>query len=168
MKRYLLGLLLWGSIISTYAQSAYPDSSLQRLRSEIEKALEQQPVAGLMVGITTKDTTIFAGGFGDADIEAGQKVDADTKFRLGSITKMMVALAVLQLAEKHQLDLSTPVKEQLPDLAIQNPWEETHPLRWIHLLEHTSGFDDCKLNRMYGMEEVNTEPRKLLNINSLP
>src|SRR5690606_34796914 len=32
-----------------------------------------------------------------------------------------------------------------PDVMFHNPWEESHPVRVVHLLEHTTGWDDIHL-----------------------
>jgi CubicO group peptidase (beta-lactamase class C family) len=44
------------------------------------------------------------------------------------------------------------LKKIVPEVPFQNKWESTHPVRIVHLLEHTSGFDDIKLNRMYSLD----------------
>jgi CubicO group peptidase (beta-lactamase class C family) len=76
-------------------------------------------------------------------------VTADTGFRVGSISKTFVAMALVQLAEDGFLDLEAPVDEIAPEVAIDNPWHETHPVRIIHLLQHTAGFDDMHFNEAY-------------------
>ncbi len=34
------------------------------------------------------------------------------------------------------------VRELVPEIEFTNPFEETEPVRWVHLLKHTAGFDD--------------------------
>jgi len=50
------------------------------------------------------------------------------------------------LQEEGRLKLTDTVKHWVPDVAFTNPWEPTNPVRLVHLMEHTSGFDDCLAN----------------------
>jgi hypothetical protein len=54
-------------------------------------------------------------------------------------------LAALKLQEEGKLKLSDTLKQWLPEVAFENPWESTDPVRLVHLMEHTTGFDDCHL-----------------------
>ena len=46
------------------------------------------------------------------------------------------------------IDLDAPVDEIAPEIAIDNPWDDTDPVRVIHLLQHTAGFDDMHFNEI--------------------
>ena len=67
--------------------------------------------------------------------------DADTPFRVGSISKTFTALTAMALVESGELELDAPVG---PVVARQfaNPWQDTHPVRLIHLLGLTAGLAD--------------------------
>lgn len=73
-------------------------------------------------------------------------------FAFGSVSKGFAALAALQLQEKGKLKLTDTVRQWVPDVAFVNPWEATDPLRLVHLMEHTSGFDDIHL-REYALND---------------
>lgn len=74
-------------------------------------------------------------GYGEANMEWHIANTPDTRFRLGSITKQFTATLVLQLVEKGQIDLNSPVANYLPDYPKPNGDRIT-----IHqLLNHTSG-----------------------------
>jgi CubicO group peptidase (beta-lactamase class C family) len=90
-------------------------------------------------------------GFGFADIENNRKVSHETLFRMGSINKMLVALGILQLVEEGKLSLNAQLKDIASEVPFENPWEDTHPIRIVDLLEQTTGFDDVKLNSMYDL-----------------
>jgi hypothetical protein len=45
--------------------------------------------------------------------------------------------------DEGRVNINTPLSDIVPEIDIGNPWEETHPVRIIHLLEHTAGFDDA-------------------------
>jgi CubicO group peptidase (beta-lactamase class C family) len=73
-------------------------------------------------------------------------------FRIRSVSKGFVALAALQLQEAGKLKLTDTVRQWAPDVAFVNPWEATDPLRLMHLMEHTSGFDEMHL-REYALDD---------------
>jgi CubicO group peptidase (beta-lactamase class C family) len=58
---------------------------------------------------------------------------------------MFVSLAVLKLVEQGRLSLDDRLAALAPDVEFENEWEETDPIRIVHLLEHTTGWDDIHL-----------------------
>jgi CubicO group peptidase (beta-lactamase class C family) len=109
-------------------------------------AMRQQRVPGL-VFVMVKDGAVFlAKGYGLADREAGRPVDPErTLFRLGSVSKLYTATAVMQLVEQGKLDLHRDVNGYLREP--QLPERFSKPVTAAHLLTHTGGFDD----RFFGM-----------------
>jgi CubicO group peptidase (beta-lactamase class C family) len=78
---------------------------------------------------------ILRKGYGLANMEWNIPNTADTKFRLGSITKQFTATLVLQMVEQGKIDLNAPLGRYLPDYPKPNADRIT-----IHqLLNHTSG-----------------------------
>lgn len=148
MKKTLLLLSIFLLAIPSFAQKK-EIKTVKQLTDSIQVIMQEEHIVGLTLGITTKDSVLFQGGLGYADLEAKRPVDEKTLFRLGSITKMFVAVGIRQLAQEGKLKLDDELKKIAPEVPFQNAWEATHPVRVIHLLEHTSGFDDIKLNRMY-------------------
>ncbi|TMN60019.1 serine hydrolase, partial [Pseudoalteromonas piscicida] len=75
----------------------------------------------------------------------------------GSTTKLFVAMAIMQLIEEGYFSLQSKVSELAPEINIDNPWHETSPIRVVHLLEHTAGFDDMHFKNFYNKtgQEVN-------------
>ena len=71
---------------------------------------------------------------GLADVADHRAADAQTRFRIGSITKMFTAVAVLQLVERGKIALDDPLAKYLPDA----PHAGEVTIR--ELLMHTSGF----------------------------
>jgi CubicO group peptidase (beta-lactamase class C family) len=82
---------------------------------------------------------------GKADVATNKPVTPETLFRIGSVSKSFAALAALKLQEEGKLKLSDTLKQWLPEVAFENPWESTDPVRLVHLMEHTTGFDDIHL-----------------------
>ena len=116
------------------------------LRERIEGALEETGTPGAAVVVIRDGRIAWSRGFGLADVAGQRPATPETLFRVGSISKTFVSMAVLQLVEAGRLRLDQTVAELAPEIAIDNPWERMHPVRIVHLLEHTAGFDDIHLN----------------------
>ncbi|HRG99360.1 MAG TPA: serine hydrolase domain-containing protein [Polyangiaceae bacterium] len=112
-------------------------------RATLEAIAARRGVPGLTFGFvsgTPSDPAV--GSVGVADLASRAPVTRDTVFRVASMSKSWLALSLLTLEGEGRLSLSSRVAELLPDLVFDNPWEATHPLRVVHLLESTTGWDE--------------------------
>ncbi|MEQ8432994.1 MAG: serine hydrolase domain-containing protein [Oceanicaulis sp.] len=113
-------------------------------------------VIGAGVAISDADGIVFAAGYGDADREAGIAATPDTPFRAGSVSKLVTALAALRLVEAGALDLDTPLRRAAPEIGFTNRFEAEAPVRLVHLIEHTTGWDDIQLQEYRSFPEGTT------------
>lgn len=125
---------------------------LTELKVAIERILVESKTPGVALAIATRDEVLFAGGLGLASVADEVPADADSMFRIGSTSKAFVALAALKLAREGRLDFNATLRSLAPEIAFENAWEATDPVRFVHLLEHTTGFDDIHL-RDYAHED---------------
>ena len=160
-RSILAGLLLCVSAFC-FSQKTAPINSIDQLTDSISAIVSQEHIVGLMLGITTTDSVLFSGGFGFADLENKRKVNERTLFRMGSITKMFVSLGIMRLVNEGKLTLNDELKKVAPEVPFHNKWEDKYPVRIVHLLEHTTGFDDVKLNRMYSLDEKENDGREMM------
>src|SRR5262249_22353876 len=87
----------------------------------------------------------FLKGYGVADRAKGTPVTPETVFRAGSISKSLTGIAIMTAVEDGKLSLDGRLKDLAPEVAFANPWEDTDPVRLVHLLEHTTGWPDISL-----------------------
>jgi methyl acetate hydrolase len=80
----------------------------------LERTCERRAVPGVVAVIASSDRIVFERAYGLANIEQNVALQADAIFRVASLTKAVVAIAVLQLVERKQLDLDTPVGDIIP------------------------------------------------------
>jgi CubicO group peptidase (beta-lactamase class C family) len=139
---FLTTLLLVCSSDAKADTSGDRPKSIAELEAAVEKVLKETKTPGVGIAIVSRDQAEWVTGIGKADVAANLRVTADTLFRLGSISKSFAALAALKLQEEGKLKLTDTVKQWAPDVAFSNPWEATDPVRLVHLMEHTSGFND--------------------------
>lgn len=140
------------------AAAEAPPHDIDELRARIARVLLREGVPGAGIALVDGDRVVWAGGVGLADRAAGRPVTADTLFRVGSITKSFVALALVRLAERGRIALDAPVARIAPELAIGNRWAAEQPITLAHLLEHTAGFDDMHPNEMYAPLDAEAMP----------
>lgn len=114
----------------------------EELRRAIEGVLKEKNVPGAAVAIVSRDKVEWATGVGLADEAARKPVTTKTLFRIGSVAKGFVALAVLKLQEDGKLKLTDTLRQWVPEFPVENAWETTDPVRLDQLLEHTSGIPD--------------------------
>jgi CubicO group peptidase (beta-lactamase class C family) len=116
--------------------------SINDLELQIQKIIREHNIPGATIAMVSKDSIIWVGSIGQSDVAAGKEVKKETIFRWGSISKSFVSVAVLMLVERGLVDLDDKIGDIVPEIEFENRWESTHPVRLVHCLEHTTGFDD--------------------------
>lgn len=102
-------------------------------------------IPGATVALVGNGRVLHIGGYGYADRATRTPVRADrTLFDAGSVSKLLTATAVLQLAGQGKLDLHHDVNDYLAGLHIPATWPQ--PVTLADLLTHTAGFEE----RMFG------------------
>ncbi|MFZ5843840.1 MAG: serine hydrolase domain-containing protein [Pseudomonadota bacterium] len=124
------------------------------LRARFATLLEENKVPGVSYAVFTADGVQLLDAMGEADATSKQPLTPHTRMRIGSVTKVFTALLILRAVEAGKFRLDTPVKDILPDLPLVNPYEQSAPVRIIHLLEHTAGIDDMQLGSIYRAAET--------------
>jgi CubicO group peptidase (beta-lactamase class C family) len=120
--------------------------TINELRDSIEKIMTNEHMPGLSVALIQRDSVIWRGGIGIVDRTTNKPVTETDLFRIGSITKTFVSLAIQKLITAGKFSLNSKLRDIAPEVPFENDWEAQEPVRVIHLLEHTAGFDDMHLN----------------------
>ncbi len=120
------------------------ESVLERADELIVAAMNERTTAGLGVGVVNGSETLYAKGFGLADVERGSPVTPKTVFRIGSITKTMTAIGLMRLWERGRFDLDDPVNDYLRDYRVEHPDPAAPPVTFRHMLTHTSGIGELR------------------------
>ena len=116
----------------------------QELESFLDKFFAQQMpkehVPGAVFSLVKDGKIFFSKGYGYADLEKEIPVIPDkTLFRVGSVSKLFTATAVMQLAEQNKLKLDDDVNKYLKRFQIEKTYNKQ--ITFAHLLTHTDGFD---------------------------
>jgi CubicO group peptidase (beta-lactamase class C family) len=103
----------------------------------VQSEMQAARVPGLALGIVQGDQIVHLKGFGIAD-PSGRPVTPQTPFMIGSTTKSMTAVAIMQLVEADTVELDAPVQQYLPWFRVADP-DASARITIRHLLNHTSG-----------------------------
>lgn len=110
------------------------------LEGEINQFLAVQQSAnspGLSIAIRKGGQLVYQANKGIARLEGNKPIDSNTQFRIGSITKPMTAIAIMQLKEQGLIGLDDKLLSFYPELP--NSFEN---ISINHLLSHRSGLLD--------------------------
>ncbi len=111
--------------------------------SVITMEMEKQHVPGAAFVFVQNGRILLMKGYGVANLGTNQRVVPErTIWRIGSISKVFAADAVMQLAERGQVDLHADVNVYLRRFRV--PEGFGRPVTLHHLLTHTAGFDEIR------------------------
>ncbi|WBS03062.1 serine hydrolase [Pseudoduganella sp. SL102] len=128
-------------------------SAATSLAPRVAALLQAQRLEGAVW--STLDTH-GAAGISDARSRAPMRVDH--RVQVGSIAKTLLAAGILRLVTEGRLALDMPVTALLPEMAFDNPWQASDPVRLRHLLDHTSGLDDVHFWQVFTMKARDDAP----------
>ncbi len=126
-KRLIFFLLFSGALVS---------SAQDQVDSFILKQVKDQKLAGLSIGIVQNGKVIKTKGYGFANLELNVPATEQTVYKLASVSKQMIATAIMYLQQQGKLRLTDTVTKYFRDA----------PPAWgnitiRHLLNHTSGLE---------------------------
>lgn len=143
-RRSVLGLGISLALLQTGCTTGQrPDLAWENaFDAFMHDGLARTETPAMSVAVVRGDQTIFARGYGLADIEAGVKADADTAFHVAAVSKLVTATAVMMLLEQGGFQLDDKVAPYL-DFPLLHPKYPDVPITFRHLLSHTSGISDA-------------------------
>lgn len=147
--------------LGSVAESSRPSlaDALSAIRAYAPAAMAYQGTPGLSVAITDRNETLAVLTLGYANTDTHAAVTPATRFAIGSITKSMTALAVMQLVDGGTVALDARAQHYLP-------WFTIHGGSAItvrELLAHTAGIpDDFSAEDSYGYDIVALRAARVL------
>jgi CubicO group peptidase (beta-lactamase class C family) len=147
-------LLLLSPIAGAQQKEELPHpKTLPELQKAMKDVVDKAHLPGAGIALISNGQLLWCGGIGKADLASGRDITCDTEFRVGSISKSFVALALLKLQEEGKINLEARLQDVAPEVPVKNSWESTNPVRIVNLLEHTAGFDDMQASEVYNFKD---------------
>lgn len=125
------GILLLACAVLLQAQA--PPAAV-RARTLMEELRNATGSPGLSAAVAVDGKVVWAEGFGLADMENQVAVSPESRFRLGSISKLLTAAAVARLVEAGKLDLDAPIQRYVPSFP-----DKGQPISARQLAGHLAG-----------------------------
>jgi CubicO group peptidase (beta-lactamase class C family) len=151
MKKITCFCLLIISCLYTSAQNkpatkrAFLHDSLD---AYVNAALQQWKIPGVSIAVVKNGQVILTKGYGVLDKDGTDKVNADTRFGIGSNTKAFTATALAMLQSQKKLSLDDKVQKWVPDFKLYDSWvSKEATVR--DLLCHRLGFETFQGDFMY-------------------
>jgi len=139
-----------------------PAQTISELQQQLTKILTDSHTPGVSIAIVHREGPEWVSALGKADVASNREATAWTLFRIGSTSKAFASLSILKLVREGKLSLEDPIHKLIPEVGYDNKWESTDPVRVVHLLEHTTGWDDMHL-REYAKDAPNMDLRTALD-----
>ncbi|NYT58832.1 beta-lactamase family protein [Alcaligenaceae bacterium] len=135
------------------SQADYPQT-IAWGRKEIARALAGDPdnVASVSIALLKNDTVVWQEAFGRASVQDDIAATIQTRFNIGSVSKVLAALAAMILRDRGLLDLDVPVVRYLPGFTMLSPehaWITTR-----QLLSHSSGLPGTSMRNAFTFEPL--------------
>lgn len=115
-------ILLTGSMVLMAQKPSRPDYTglISEYRELIKAEMPKNNIVGLSIALVDKEGIVWAEGFGYENLKDSIKATEKTIYGIGSVTKLFTSAAIMQLAEKHQLDIDKPVTTYVPEFKIKS------------------------------------------------
>lgn len=167
MKKTMLALALLSSVATTaraengvLPMAAKPEdvglssTQLKRLEEVTQKHVDSGLVPGAVMLVARRGKIAWVSTLGKRDVAAGDAMKPDAIFRIYSMTKPIVSVAVMQMVEEGRLQVSDPVAKFLPEIGkmkvgVEKVSPDGRPVLHLNdpdramtvqdLLRHTSG-----------------------------
>jgi len=151
-KFFLLCFILFLSIPSN-AQN--PD---QKIDSLIQSEFKESNGPGGVFLVSQKGKPVYKKAFGMANLELDAKLNTNSIFQIGSMTKQFTAIAILMLEEQGKLKVNDPISKYIPS------YPNGNNITIHHLLTHTSGIKDfTKMKTISDIAQKEMTPEQMVD-----
>jgi CubicO group peptidase (beta-lactamase class C family) len=135
-----LGIALWGAcaprpaVEAPLPSDASPAQAVQAVEQFIADTMRVLGAPGAAICVMRAGQVLWSRGFGLADLEQGVPVTAETRFRIGSVSKALTSVALGVLIQEGRLDLDSPVQDFVPYFPVKR-----YPITVRQVAGHLAG-----------------------------
>jgi serine beta-lactamase-like protein LACTB len=140
-----------GAQVASSPPAGRYEEAIRESRSTVREMMRKDSVPGVGIAVIADGQTVWAEGFGFADLEQQVPVTRETKFGIGSITKAMTMALYGRLVEEGVVDFDAPVESYLAEFPHKNM-----KISVRLIAGHLSGLDDS-VNTAHGLTSTSYE-----------
>lgn len=108
------------------------------LKAYFDRAIASGYIVGAGVSIVRGDSIVISDGYGKRNINVNERVDGQTIFRLGSLSKGFAGILAADLKNEGKLDWEDKVSDYIPEFQLGDR-SNTDQITLANILSHTSG-----------------------------
>lgn len=137
---------------------------LKRVDQKMQWYVDEGKLGSIVTAVARRGKLVHMEGFGKTRIDGGEAVTPKTIFRIFSMSKPIVSVALMTLYEEGKFHLDDPVAKYIPSFANLKVYDQgkmvdlDHPMTVEHLLTHTSGlsygWNPTPVDTMYAMANI--------------
>jgi CubicO group peptidase (beta-lactamase class C family) len=129
------------------AQPQHDRAKLSAAFGELDRRLRDYALRahapGAAWGVVLDGELVHTGAIGFRDVAVQAPVDADTVFRIASMTKSFTAMSIMKLRDEGKLSLDDAAEQYVPEMAgLKYPTSDSPKISIRHLLSHAEGFPE--------------------------
>ncbi len=154
-------------------------AGLAKLNAAMHGMVDDGKLAGVVTMVSRKGKLVHFDAYGQRDIENGVPVEKDTIFRIYSMTKPIIGVALMTYYDEGRFTLDDPVSKFIPEFAGLKVAKEDgedgmpvvedadHPMTMRELMSHTAGltyglFSQSQVDTLYTKAGIITDPNQNL------
>ncbi len=125
----------------------FSTDGLNALKRTMRGLVDDGKLAGVTTLVARHGKVVYRDAYGVQDLSTRTPVASDTIFRIASMTKPIVGVAMMMLWEQGKWALDDPVARHIPEFAglkvaaSNGEVAQTTPMTMRQLMSHTAGFD---------------------------
>jgi CubicO group peptidase (beta-lactamase class C family) len=123
----------------TIAQTAAFRAALTLVDAQVEQERRRRHVPGISAGVVYDQELVWSQGYGHSVLDGNVPADADTIYRVASISKLFTATMLMQLRDAGKLNLDDPIEKYLPEFKVTSPFPDARPITFRQIVSHASG-----------------------------
>lgn len=123
------------------------EAAIERLKKDVPELMKEALVPGLSLALIRDGKIVFSQGFGVKNSETKEAVTNETIFEAASLSKPVVAYAVLKLVDAGKMDLDVPLNQYLPGNYDAGDDARINRITARNVLSHTTGFPNWRSPR---------------------
>lgn len=111
------------------------------VKNDIEEGMKEHNIPGFSIAIVERDGILWSEGFGYTDETKTKKVNPDTLFMIGSLSKAYNVVGFLRAMQKGKIHLDDLLREYYPEFSWKTRFgaDEVDKIIFRHLLTHYAG-----------------------------
>jgi len=125
----------------------FSSEGLKTMKQTMRALVDEGKLAGLTTLVARHGKVVYLDAYGVQDLTTKKPVASNTIFRLASMTKPIVGVAMMMLWEQGKWTLDDPVSKHIPEFAglkVATPHgnvPQASPMTMRQLMSHSAGFD---------------------------